>query len=148
MATTLYNTAIASNLEIVERYNHSMPVPYGQDAAVAYGYKDFRFENSTGDPLLIWTEFIDNRLYMAFYGKETAPEVLWEHEILDETKTTTEYQTNTGLDEGEENILVSGMDGKVVHSILKIKEKSGEETTKDLGQSSYAPLKTIIEVNE
>src|SRR5699024_11095041 len=40
VATTLYNKWIASDLEIVERHNHSMPVayvPYGQDAAVAYG---------------------------------------------------------------------------------------------------------------
>lgn len=151
VATTLYNTAIASNLEIIERYNHSMPVPYvpyGQDAAVAYGHKDFRFENTTENPMLIWSEFIDNRLYMAFYGQEAAPEITWEHETLSENKSTTEYRTNNELDESEENILVHGMDGKVVHSILRIKDENGEETIKDLGQSSYAPLKTTIEINE
>lgn len=107
VSTTLYNTSIVSNLEIVERHNHSMPVPYvpyGQDAAVATGYKDFKFKNNTADPLLIWAELIDNRLYMGFYGKEEAPKIVWEHETLSETETSTQYTVNDELDEGEENV--------------------------------------------
>lgn len=151
VATTLYNTSILSNLETVERHNHSMPVsyvPYGQDAAVASDYMDFKFRNSTDNPLLIWAELIDNRLYIAFYGKESAPEVTWEHETLSETETTTDYITNLDLDAGDENILIAGMDGRVVHSILKIIDKNGDEQTVDMGQSSYAPLKSLIEINE
>ena len=151
VATTLYNTSIASDLEIIERHNHSMPVPYvpyGQDAAVAYGYKDFKFKNNTDHPMLIWTELVDNRLFMGFYGKEAAPEVTWEHETLSETKTSTKYQINSELDKGEENILIKGMDGKVVDSILKIKDKNGEERIKELGQSNYNPMLNIIEKNE
>lgn len=151
VATTLYNTAVASNLEVIERYNHSMPVPYvpyGQDAAVVSDYKDLKFENTTDEPLLMWAELIDNRLYIAFYGKNAAPEIVWEHETLSETETTTEYKTNSDLDEGDENIIEEGMNGKVVHSIIKVKDENGEEKTIDLGQSSYAPLKRVIEVNE
>lgn len=151
VATTLYNTSIASDIDIVERHNHSMPVgyvPYGQDAAVAYGYKDFKFKNTTDDPMLIWTKLEDNRLYMGFYGKEAAPEVVWEHETLSETETTTRYEANPELDEGEENIIINGMDGKVVDSVLKIKDKNGEEKTKEIGKSSYNPMMSIIERNE
>lgn len=151
VATTLYNTSIASNLETIERHNHSMPVsyvPYGQDAAVASDYMDFKFRNSTEHPLLIWAEFIEERLYIAFYGKEAAPEVTWEHVTLSETATTTEYITNPELDNGDENILIEGMDGRVVHSTVIIKKDNAEKQLIDLGQSSYAPLKTLIEVNE
>lgn len=151
VSTALYNTSIASDLDIVERHNHSMPVPYvpyGQDAAVAFGYKDFKFKNDTEDPMLIWTELVDNILYMGFYGKEVAPEITWEHETLSETETTTEYRTNSELGEGEENILVDGMDGKVVESKLKIKDKDGEEKTKELGESAYNPKTNVIEKNE
>lgn len=150
VATTLYNTSILSDLEIVERHNHSMPVdyvPYGQDAAVAYGYKDFQFKNSTDDTMLIWAELIDNRLYMGFYGKEAAPVITWEHDTLSETETTTEYRTNPNLEKGDENILVEGMDGKVVDSVIKIEYDDGEEI-KDLGRSTYNPLKHLIEINE
>lgn len=151
VSTTLYNTAIASNLEIVERHNHSMPVsyvPYGQDAAVAYGYKDFQFKNNTENPILIWTELIDNRLYMGFYGKEQAPEITWEHETLSETETTTKYEINPDLNEGEENIIVEGMDGKVVNSFLIIKDENGEEKVRELGESAYNPMVELIEKGE
>lgn len=151
VATTLYNTSIASNLEIVERHNHSMPVPYvpyGQDAAVAFGHKDLRFKNNTDAPILIWAKLIDNRVYMGFYGKEKAPEITWEHETLSETETTTEYKSNPELEKGEENILVNGMDGKVVDSLVKIKDKNGKEEIKELGKSVYLPMTNLIERNE
>src|SRR5690625_1401976 len=151
VATTLYNTSILSDVEIVERHNHSMPVsyvPYGQDAAVAYGYKDFKFKNNTNDPILIWAELVDNRLYIGFYGKEAGPEITWEHEILSETKTTTEYRINPEFGEGEENVLIEGMDGKVVKSVLKVKYQNGEEKTKELGKSVYNPLINLIEVKK
>lgn len=151
VSTTLYNASIAGDLEIVERHNHSMPVdyvPYGQDAAVAYGFKDFQFKNNTEDPLLIWGELVDNRLYMAFYGKKAGPEVTWEHETISVTETSTQYRTNPELNDGEENILVEGMDGKEVDSILKIKYEDGEEVERDLGRSSYNPLINLIETSE
>ena len=151
VATTLYNTSIAADVEIVERHNHSMPVPYvpyGQDAAVAYGYKDFKFKNSTDHPLLIWTELVDNRLYMAFYGKEPGPEIKWIHETVSETEATTVYKTNPELDEGVENILVKGLDGKVVDSMLEVKYPDGEVELRDLGRSAYNPLNTLIETSE
>ena len=151
VATTLYNTSIASDLDIVERHNHSMPVPYvpyGQDAAVAYGYKDLKFKNNTDDPMLIWAKLIDNRVYMGFYGKEEAPEIEWDHETLSETETTTEYRSNPELKEGEENVLVDGMDGKVVESVIRVKDKNGEEKIKELGKSTYLPMKNLIEKNE
>lgn len=151
VATTLYNTSIASDVEIVERHNHSMPVPYvpyGQDAAVAYGYKDFKFKNNTDHPLMIWAELVDNRLYMAFYGKEPGPEVTWEHETVSVTEMTTQYKTNPELGEGEENVLVEGMDGKVVETFLKVKYEDGEEEVRDLGTSAYNPLNTLIEKAE
>lgn len=151
VATTLYNTSILSDLETIERHNHSMPVsyvPYGQDAAVASDYMDFKFRNSTDNPLLVWAELIDDRLYIAFYGRETAPEVTWTHKILSEVETTTEYIINEALDESEENILIEGMDGRVVQSTLIIDYLDGEQQIIDLGQSSYIPLKTLIEVSE
>lgn len=151
VATTLYNTSIAADVEIVERHNHSMPVPYvpyGQDAAVAYGYKDFKFKNNTDHPLLIWTELVDNRLYMAFYGKEPGPEIKWIHETVSETEATTVYKTNPELDEGVENILVKGLDGKVVDTMLEVKYPDGEVELRDLGRSAYNPLNTLIETGE
>lgn len=151
VSTTLYNTSIASDLEIVERHNHSMPVdyvPYGQDASVAYGYKDFQFKNDTEHPMLLWAELVDNRLYVGFYGKEEGPEVTWEHETVSVTETHTEYTTNPDLDDQEENILVKGMDGKEIDSLIKIKYDDGKEEIRDLGRDIYNPLIQLVETGE
>ena len=97
IATTLYNLAVLSNLEVIERHNHSMPVnyvPYGQDATVAYGVKDLRFKNTTENSILIWAEMIGNRLYMGFYGSEKPPKVIWNHEVSN--VTTPPVKTHCG----------------------------------------------------
>lgn len=150
IASTLYNVAILSDLEIIERHNHVMPVnyvPYGQDATVAYGSKDFKFKNNKKYPILIWAEIIDNRLYMGFYGKEEAPEVKWHHNITNIVKAPKYYKNNPYLKPGEEKIIIQGIDGATAESWLTIKYKDGTIKTKKLGISRYLPLPYIIEIN-
>lgn len=75
VATTLYNVVILSDLPIVERKAHNMLVPYvlpGQDATVGE-VQDFKFQNNTDYPLLIWAKTYGNNLIMAFYGKTRNP---------------------------------------------------------------------------
>ena len=71
-------------------------VPYGQDATVAYGYKDLKFKNNTEFPILIWAEGKGNRIYLALYGQEKPPKVEWEHKILDRLKPSKVYKINPG----------------------------------------------------
>lgn len=147
IAAGLYNTAIYSNLEIVERHNHTMPVnyvPYGQDATVTFeGYKDFIFKNNRNYPILIWSEFIENRLYIAFYGEEASPEVEWSHRLIDQTEAPIEYIDDLeGSIQG--SIVRKGIDGAKVESKVIVKYKDGRTETKDLGISSYIPLPHLI----
>lgn len=151
IASTLYNVAILCDLEIVERHNHSMPVnyvPYGQDATVAYGYKDFKFKNDKDYPILIWSELVGHRLYIGFYGQEKPPEVKWHHNIMDKVKAPVHYKINKELDEGEERVILKGIDGATVESMVTIKYDSGEIKTKNLGISRYLPLPYVIEINQ
>lgn len=148
IATTLYNVATLCNMEIVERHYHSMPVnyvPYGQDATVAYGYKDFRFKNNKDFPMLIWSEKIGPRLYIGFYGQEKTPEVEWEHNITNKVEYPTYYRENTQLKEGEQSLLLKGIDGATVESKVNVKYKDGSIEVKDMGISIYMPLPNIIE---
>lgn len=150
ISSTLYNVSVLSNLEIVERYNHSMPVPYvpyGQDATVSYGAKDFKFKNNTEFPILIWAEGIENRLYIALYGKEKPPKVEWNHKILNMVEAPKLYKINPNLNEGEENVLVEGMSGASVESWVTITNPDGETKTKHLGISHYKPMPYVIEKN-
>lgn len=151
IATTLYNVSVASNLEVVERYNHFMPVsyvPYGQDATVSYGSKDLRFRNNTEFPILIWAEGIENRLYMSLYGKEKPPNVEWGHKVLSRTQTSKYYITNPNLAKGEERIIVEGMDGTSVESWVTITYSDGKTETKNMGISQYWPKPYLIEINQ
>jgi hypothetical protein len=55
-ATTLYNLALESSLQIVERHTHSLPVTYiapGRDATVYWGQLDLKFRNTLGFPVKI-----------------------------------------------------------------------------------------------
>lgn len=151
ISSTLYNVSILSNLEIVERHNHSMPVPYvpyGQDATVSYGAKDFRFKNNTNFPILIWAEGIENRLYIGFYGRAKPPEIEWNHKILQVTEAPKYYKKNPNLIEGEEKTIVEGMAGASVESWITIKKSDGTTQTKHLGVSYYKPMPHVIEVNK
>ncbi|HEX3010491.1 MAG TPA: VanW family protein [Syntrophomonadaceae bacterium] len=149
IASTLYNVAVLSNLPIIERYAHSMPVPYvplGQDATVCYGVKDIKFLNNTPFPILIWAEGIDNRLYIAFYGQTVPPNVEWHHEILKKIETYKIYRNNYMAERGNEKVIVEGMDGAIVRSWLTIKIPGKKDTiTKKLGKDYYNPMPAIVE---
>ncbi|HEU0167800.1 MAG TPA: VanW family protein [Chloroflexota bacterium] len=81
VSTTTFRAAFWAGLPIVERHDHSYPVPYytqggapeGFDATVWSPTLDFKFLNDTGAPLTI-TTYVDLRtynLYVDFYGKPT-----------------------------------------------------------------------------
>lgn len=148
IASTLYNVAVLSNLKIVERHNHTMPVPYvpyGQDATVSYyGNKDIRFANNTGSDIMIWAQGIDNVLYMAFYGSQPAPGVEWKHEVLQVIKAPVQYKINPRMGPGEQKLLLEGMDGAVVKSWVTVSTNNNTET-RYMGVSSYRPMPHLIE---
>lgn len=147
IASTLYNVAVLSNLKIVERHNHSMPVPYvpyGQDATVAYGCKDIKFMNNTKSDIMIWAKGVDNVLYMAFYGSQPGPEVEWVHKVVETMKAPVQYKINNTLKPGEQKLVLEGMDGAVVKSWITISTSNSTET-KYMGVSSYKPMPFIIE---
>ncbi len=151
IASTLYNVAILSNLQIVERHNHGMPVPYvpyGQDATVAYGSKDIKFKNNTDSPILMWAQGIDNTLYMAFYGKQAPDKVEWHHEILNTQKAPDVKTRNPELPIGTSKMVLEGMDGATVKSWITITKSDGTSAVKELGISSYKPMPNVIEVSE
>jgi vancomycin resistance protein YoaR len=148
IASTLYNVTVLSNLKVVERYNHSMPVPYvpyGQDATVAYGVKDFRFQNDTSFPIMIWAQGIDNILYIAFYGSSSPPKIEWHHETVEHTKAPVAYKDNPDLPAGTEKMVLEGMDGALVKSWISIENTDGTTVTRELGKSFYNPMPSIIE---
>jgi vancomycin resistance protein YoaR len=148
MASTLYNVTVLCNLPVVERYSHGMPVPYvpyGQDATVSYGDKDFRFKNTQPYPILIWAQGVDNILYVAFYGQSEPPNVEWHHQFSNQQAAPKIYRKNSSIPAGQEKIVVQGMDGATVKSWVTIINPDGTSSTKQLNTSYYSPMPYIIE---
>ena len=59
VSSTLFNTALLSGMDIVERDTHFAPVSYipvGLDATVAWGYIDFQFKNPYSHPIYVIAE--------------------------------------------------------------------------------------------
>ena len=72
-ATTLYNALLKAELQVDERYNHSMIVGYvepSMDAAISEGYKDLKFTNNTDTPIYLEAYTANRSIYFTIYGKE------------------------------------------------------------------------------
>lgn len=89
VSTTLYNAVIRAELEITERFSHSMIVGYvdpSADAAIAGTYKDLKFINNTDYPIYIEGYTTpDKKVTFNVYGVETRPSnrtVTFESEVL------------------------------------------------------------------
>jgi len=75
VSSTLYNAVLLANLAVVRRSHHSLPVHYvaaGRDATVVYGSIDFRFRNTTGNPVLIEAKTADRQITVRILGKGPA----------------------------------------------------------------------------
>ena len=77
VSTTLYQAVLRAELQVDERYNHSMVVNYvdhSGDAAIAEGIKDFKFTNNLDKPVYIdgYTT-PDKTITFTIFGVETRP---------------------------------------------------------------------------
>lgn len=73
LSSTLYNAVLESELEVVERHEHSIQVSYidvSRDATVTSKYKDFRFRNNTSSTIYIESIVQNGIVTISIYGKE------------------------------------------------------------------------------
>lgn len=89
VSTTLYNAILLAELEVTDRYNHSMMVTYVEpsaDAAIADSSgKDLKFVNNQDYPIYIEGIAGNGKITFHIYGKETRPsnrQVRYESKVL------------------------------------------------------------------
>ncbi|WP_167747011.1 VanW family protein [Cohnella luojiensis] len=151
VSSTLYNAALLTGLDIVERRNHSLVVHYlpkGLDATFADGYVNFKFRNSTGKQLLIRTVVKDKTLTVKFFG--TMPDNVSYRTETEEVKVNppkTVYVANAIIAPGKQDTMQKGEAGYVVESYL-VKLVDGEFVErKKLSKDTYRSQDTLIAVN-
>ena len=102
VATTLYNAVIRAELDIVQRYNHSMIVSYvkpSDDAAIAGTYKDLKFKNNLDNPVYIEGYCSGGVITFNVYGVETRPanrEISFRSETISEEDPVTQFKFDAG----------------------------------------------------
>lgn len=127
VSSTLYNAVLFSELEIVQRQNHSLVVgyiPIGRDATLAGDVIDFKFKNDTDYPIYIESYLEGKRLYVSIYGYETRPanrtidfESIW----ISSTAAPPEKETpDPSLPLGERVVDTASLGGQVIDVYKKV----------------------------
>lgn len=148
VSTTLYNACLLSNLKIVSRTNHSLPVPYvppGRDATVNFGFQDLVIENNMATPIALSNTYEPGILTFRVLGKkEPGLEVKI---TLGETKywsTGTKREPDPSLSPGVTKVKDKGSRGRSLDSYRTVYKNGVKVSTEKLGKSYYAGAPTLV----
>ena len=136
VSTTLYNALLLAEVEITERYAHSMLVSYvepSMDAAIADDVKDLKFKNNKEDPIYIEAVLSDGNIGFNIYGKETRAEnrsIEFESETIETTESDEIRYVATDDYIGEMYTSSSSQEG-LTAQLWKIVYEDGEEVSRD-----------------
>ena len=143
VSTTLYNAVLLAELEITQRYSHSMTVgyvPLSADAAIAGTYKDLRFKNNTEHPIYIEAVCRNANITFNVYGVETRDanrEVSYESETIETKDPDTEFTLSSSHKLGTFTQTRSEHVGYVA-KLWKIVKVNGKEVEKtQVNRSTY-----------
>ncbi len=120
VSTTLYNAVLMSNLEVIERHNHSLPSTYvgiGRDATVSYDYLDLKFRNNTNGAVFIHSQVHNNSLLIELFGsKKNKYKIEVKSEVVDILEPKVKYINDNSIGAGEEIIEQEGKKGYKVNT--------------------------------
>lgn len=152
VSTTLYNAVIRAELQIDERWNHSMIVTYvdpSMDAAIAGTAKDLKFTNNTEAPIYIEGYTAGRKIYFNIYGEETRPEnreVSYVSEVLTETPAGVTIQPNGVQPIGYVSTLQSAHTGYTAKLWKVVTVDGVEESREEFNSSRYNASNKVISV--
>ncbi|MDR7855702.1 VanW family protein [Tissierella sp.] len=134
-STTMYNALLLADITILERHPHSIPanyVPYGQDAAVAYGYLDLRFRNDFDFPIYTYAKVVGSSVHIYIYGDTKAKDyqVKINPVIVEKIYAKTEEIYDEKLSPGTKLDIQKGRTGYKVNTFKSI-IKSGKVVSKE-----------------
>ena len=146
VSSTLFNTALLSGMDIVERDTHFAPVSYipvGLDATVAWGYIDFQFKNPYSHPIYVIAE--EGAVYVTITilgAKEDVPQSVT---ITKGKEQRIPNKKIEKIDEAvkEETVEEAGHEGVSVDTTRTIVYGDGRSSTYTFN-SYYEPVDTVI----
>lgn len=149
VSSTIYNTALLANLDIVERSNHMFTTGYvaaSRDATVYYGSLDFIFKNSRKYPIKMVASANGGVCKVSIYGikEEKEYEVIIQSKITSYINPTTIYKEDPTLEEGKEVVEQTAITGcrSEGYKILKLNGKIVSQTL--LSKDTYKSRNKIV----
>ncbi|MCL6639557.1 MAG: VanW family protein, partial [Firmicutes bacterium] len=150
VSTTLYNSVLLANLDIVERVSHSLPVSYvpiGRDATVVYGAIDFRFHNNTYSYLYLKSDVGNGSLTIRIYGNTRFKrDVVVNSWVTEEIEPKVVYESDQNLPKGEQVVKQEGAKGYRVSAVRVVMKDGVVEKREPLPSSEYSPVNKLIAV--
>lgn len=153
VSTTLYNAVLLANLQVIERYHHSIYgdatdyVPLGRDAAIFFGYKDLKFRNSLAQQIVIFSEIKGDKLVASIYGEKALDKRI---KIITQDKRVHDFEIikirqehNRDL---ENKILQEGIPGYSIKT-YRVVIDAGKENIEFISHDNYisVPMKELVE---
>jgi len=150
--STLYNTALLANLQIVQRKAHSLPVAYvpgSRDATVYYPSIDFKFKNTREYPVKIVTSFNSGgSLSISLYGTKEENEyvVSISSKTLSTIAYKTQYVNDSTLEKGKQVVVQNGSNGYKSEAYITKKLNGKIVSTTLLSRDTYKAVNRIVKV--
>ncbi len=147
VSSTLYNAVLLANLEVLERVNHGLTVPYvslSRDATVSWGAVDFRFKNSSDNYIYIHAEINNNKLTFEIHGTKTNQTVILKSERISIIPAGVNYINDNTLPKGKEIVVNRGQQGYTSRLIKEVYEDGVLIDKKVVSTDRYLPTKTTI----
>lgn len=148
-SSTLYQAALRSGFQIVERANHSLPVgylPLGMDATIAYGSIDFRFANPYDFPVMIGTWLDNTKYHTVIMGPENTrlPEIQIEVRNQQQVSPPVRFVEDPVLAKGVEVVQQAGKSGHRL-SVFRLTGHNESDFKEELVSNDYyRPVARII----
>ena len=149
ISSTLYNSVLLANLEIVERRNQQFVTSYvgaGRDATVVYGAIDFKFKNTRQYPIRISASAQNGIATVTIYGIKEENEYTFKFS----TKTvasipfSTKYVEDNSLEVGTEKVKQKGANGLKTETYITKMLNGKVVSTKLLSRDTYDAMTRIV----
>lgn len=150
VTSTLYNSVLKANLQIVKRSNHSLPVGYVKpslDATVYYPYLDFKFKNTRNYPIKIVTSYNSSgKMSVTIMGtfEKVEYDITLTSKVIGTIESKKEYVNDASLPVGTQKVKTKGTNGytSCAYKIVKLNGKTISKTL--LSEDTYKGTVTTI----
>jgi vancomycin resistance protein YoaR len=151
-SSTLYNVAITSNLQIIERHAHGLPVGYvrpSTDATIYDTILDLKFKNTRNYPVKIVTSFSPTgNMNISIFGtkEEKEYDISIDSQMISTIPFSTKYIYDPNMDEGTSVVVNGGVNGYISQSFV-IKKLNGQFISNTfLSKDTYNSQQQTIKV--